>query len=108
MSTSELIIQPEELFDRLASGEQLIILDVRNGWEHETASLSGSTLIPLQTLHARTHELDRSREIVVYCHLGARSLMAAQFLQQAGFNARSLHGGIDLWAHLYDPVMQRY
>lgn len=108
MSTRELIIQPEELFDRLESGERLTILDVRNGWEHETASLDGSTLIPLQTLHARMHELDRDREIVVYCHLGARSLLAAQFLQQAGFHARSLHGGIDLWAQLYDPAMQRY
>jgi sulfur-carrier protein adenylyltransferase/sulfurtransferase len=108
MSTTELVIEPEELSARLLSSEPLILLDVRNGWEHETVHLEGSTLIPLQTLHARVHELDRNREIVVYCHLGARSLMAAQFLQQAGFRARSLEGGIDLWAQLIDPGMQRY
>jgi len=105
---SELIIHPDELAERLESGDDLTLLDVRNGWEHETVHFDGSTLIPLQTLHARTSELDRKREIVVYCHLGARSLMAAQFLQQAGFQARSLHGGIDLWAQIYDPDMTRY
>jgi len=105
---NDLIIHPDELSDRLEAGESLLLLDVRNGWEHETAHLEGSTLIPLQTLHARTSELDRSKEIVVYCHLGARSLMAAQFLQQVGFNARSLEGGIDLWAQMYDTELQRY
>jgi len=109
MGMSELIIHPDELAERLESrDESLTLLDVRNGWEHETAHLDGSTLIPLQTLHARMSELDRSHEIVVYCHLGARSLMAAQYLQQAGFKARSLHGGIDLWAQIYDPDMPRY
>lgn len=105
---NDLIIHPDELAAKLQSGDPPTLLDVRNGWEYETACFEGSTLIPLQTLHARTSELDRTREIVVYCHLGARSLMAAQFLQQAGFNARSLHGGIDLWAQLYDPRMKRY
>ena len=105
---NDLIIHPDELSEKLVSGDPPILLDVRNGWEHETVCLDGSTLIPLQTLHARTSELDRNREIVVYCHLGARSLMAAQFLQQAGFRARSLHGGIDLWAQIYDPELTRY
>lgn len=105
---NDLIIHPDELSEKLESGDPPTLLDVRNGWESETACLEGSTLIPLQTLHARTSELDRNREIVVYCHLGARSLMAAQFLQQSGFKARSLHGGIDLWAQLYDPRMKRY
>lgn len=105
---SDLIIEPDELADRMEAGEDVFLLDVRNGWEAETASIEGSTLIPLQTLHARTSELDRNREIVVYCHLGARSLMAAQFLQQAGFKARSLQGGIDLWAQIYDTALTRY
>jgi rhodanese-related sulfurtransferase len=108
MNTNELIIHPVELSERLSSRDNVVLLDVRNGWEHETARLEGSTLIPLRTLHARTHELDRQHEIVVYCHMGARSLMAAQFLQQAGFKARSLHGGIDLWAQMFDPNMPRY
>lgn len=108
MSTNDLIIHPEELSTRLAAGDPLLLLDVRNGWEYDTARLEGSTLIPLQTLHARTHEFDRENEIVVYCHLGARSLMAAQFLQQSGFKARSLHGGLDLWSQLIDPKIPRY
>ncbi len=108
MSMNDLVIDPVELSERLVSGEPLVLLDVRAGWEHETAHLEGSKLIPLQTLHNHTHELDRTAEIVVYCHLGARSLMAAQYLQQVGFKARSLHGGIDLWAQLIDPDIARY
>ena len=108
MSMNDLEIHPEELSTRLAEGESLLLVDVRNGWEHECARLDGSTLIPLQTLHSRTHELDRNSEIVVYCHLGARSLMAAQFLQDAGFEAKSLHGGIDLWSQMINPDVPRY
>ena len=105
---TELEIHPDELKTRLDNGDSVILLDVRNPQEHDTARIEGSTLIPLQTLQARLDELDRDSEIIVYCHTGRRSLMAAQLMRQDGFNAVSLHGGIDLWAVRIDPTVARY
>ena len=108
MSLNELEIHPDELKTRLDSGESLLLLDVRNPWEHETARIEGSTLIPLQALQSRLDELDPDSEIIAYCHTGKRSLIAAQFMSQAGFKAVSLHGGIDLWAVQIDTSVSRY
>jgi len=54
-------------------------------------------------------ELDKKAEIVVYCHVGARSAMAAAFLRREGFaRARNLVGGVAAWAAEIDPAMPRY
>jgi len=43
-------------------------------------------------------ELDPSKEIVVVCRSGNRSITAAQFLQQGGFpQVRSMAGGMIGW-----------
>jgi adenylyltransferase/sulfurtransferase len=55
------------------------------------------------------HELDSSREIVVYCHSGSRSARAVKFLKELGFQkVKNLSGGIDAWAETVDPAMARY
>jgi adenylyltransferase/sulfurtransferase len=67
------------------------------------------TLIPLHELPKRVHELDSSREMVVYCRLGQRSASAIEFLQQAGFRkVKNLAGGIRAWAQQVEPDMPVY
>jgi sulfur-carrier protein adenylyltransferase/sulfurtransferase len=105
---NELEITPEELVAMREKPEDFTLLDVRNPWEHSICAIEGDTLIPLHTLAARVHELDRGRKIVVYCHHGNRSMVAANFLRQAGFTAVSLAGGIDLWARRIDPATATY
>jgi adenylyltransferase/sulfurtransferase len=101
-------ISPEELKERLDRREDLFILDVREPHEREIANLGG-TLIPLNDLPARIHELDSAREIVVYCKMGSRSGKAVEFLRSAGFRkVKNLAGGIDAWAERIDPAMARY
>jgi adenylyltransferase/sulfurtransferase len=98
-----------ELNDRLARGERPTLLDVRTPQEWDVCHLDGATLIPMQTLPARFAELDRSAEIVCYCHVGARSAMAAAYLRREGFSrVRNLVGGIEAWAVEVDPSMPRY
>lgn len=108
MKTAPIEIRPRELEEMLRNGEAVHLVDVRAGWEHELVALPGDTLIPLHTLGARAHELDRSGRIVVYCHHGVRSYMAAVALREAGFEALSLAGGIDLWAAEIDSSIKRY
>lgn len=101
-------ISPEELKARLDRQEEILVLDVREPHEHEISSLAGD-LIPLNDLPARVHELDSSREIVVYCKMGGRSAKAVEFLRHAGFRrVKNLAGGIDAWAERIDPKMARY
>ena len=104
-------ITAQELSDRLAAGEAVQLLDVRQPWEHEIAALPGSQLVPLPELPARLGEISVPPGVllVVYCHHGIRSRSAAHFLERAGVAAvASLAGGIDAWSLEVDPRVPRY
>jgi sulfur-carrier protein adenylyltransferase/sulfurtransferase len=74
------------------------IIDIRQPEEYEQSHLPGSRLIPLPLLVDSLEQLDRSCDLIIYCAVGGRSRMAAQFLARRGFN-RVLHlqGGIEAW-----------
>lgn len=104
-------IAVRELAERIAAGDRLLLLDVRKPWEHDTAALPGSLLIPLDELMERTDEIDASDgvTVVAYCHHGVRSLSAAALLMSAGIeDVVSLRGGIDAWSRDVDPNVPRY
>jgi rhodanese-related sulfurtransferase len=104
-------ITVQQLSARLEHGEPTYLVDVRQQWEHDTAALTGSVLLPLDQLPARLGEVSPpdGALIVVYCHHGIRSLSGAALLRQAGFpDVASLAGGIDAWARLVDPRLARY
>jgi len=101
-------IQPEELKRRLAAGEDIYILDVREPHEYQICNIGGH-LIPLGDLPKRVSELDSSREIVVHCKMGGRSAKAVDFLRQAGFTrVHNLAGGIQAWSDKVDPSIPKY
>jgi len=56
----------------------------------------------------RLGELDRSKETVVLCRSGRRSLEVANFLQQNGFRAVNLAGGILAWSRDVDATIPTY
>jgi rhodanese-related sulfurtransferase len=87
-----------------------LLLDVREPWEFQTASLPNSLLMPMGEVAARVHtELDPDQQIVVLCHHGARSLNVTMWLRNQGFeNVQSLSGGIDAWSRTIDPTVPRY
>jgi rhodanese-related sulfurtransferase len=87
-----------------------ILLDVREPWEFQAASLPGSLLMPMGEVTSRAHtELDPDQHIVVLCHHGQRSLSVAMWLRAQGFDrAQSLAGGIDAWSRTIDPAVPRY
>lgn len=102
-------IDVSELKRALDAGEELVIVDVREGWEHAMAHLPGAVHIPLGELAKRHGELEPERAHVLYCHHGVRSMRAAMALAQQGFaNVRSLRGGIDRWSLEIDPSIPRY
>lgn len=70
-----------------------ILLDVRTKLEHEQGAIDNSLNIPIDALRSRLQELDKSKEIMVYCQVGLRGYLAARILLQNGFKARNLSGG---------------
>jgi rhodanese-related sulfurtransferase len=104
-------ITPRELAKQLANGHPVSLIDVRQAWENQLASLPGSQLIPLNELAQRIQEITPPPDtpVIVYCHHGIRSQSAADFLDRAGIgNVSSLSGGIDAWSCEVDPSVPRY
>lgn len=112
-------IQPAQINDWLtqslsqAPGVKPVVLDVREPWEMQTASVKADgfelVAMPMRSVPARYLELDRDRPIACLCHHGARSAQVAHFLMQNGFSAVvNIHGGINAWSQQRDPGVPMY
>ena len=101
-------VSPEDLHRALGQDRSPLLLDVREPMEFQLTRLPGALFIPLGDLAQRLGDLDGTRDIVVYCHHGIRSVHATHLLRAAGFRARNLEGGIAAWADRVDPTMVRY
>ncbi|MDB5967174.1 MAG: Rhodanese-like protein [Polaromonas sp.] len=100
-----------------APGTLPVVLDVREPWELQTASVTpdGFTLvhIPMREVPARLEALrdthGEGHPIACLCHHGMRSLQVANFLAQHGFtDVVNLQGGIDAWSNDVDPAVPKY
>ena len=106
---ADLEISALELAERQQRGDDLVLIDVREPQEYEIARIPGSILIPLNSLPERMSELDSSREIVLQCHVGQRSMRALEMLHRAGFRKlKNLRGGIAAWSRDVDSSVPRY
>jgi len=101
-------ITPSEFVERRSRGESLTLLDVREEWELGVASVPDVVHIPMGEVADGLGELDRTREVVVLCRSGRRSLQVANFLQQNGFQAVNLAGGILAWSRELDATIPTY
>jgi adenylyltransferase/sulfurtransferase len=102
-------ITATQLAERLARGERIRLVDVREPHELEISRLEGAGLYPLGQLASRLSELDSAEEIVLFCKAGTRSARAVEVLVGAGFRkVRNLKGGINAWAKEVDPALPVY
>ena len=74
------------------------VIDVREPYEREAGYVDGTDHIELNQLSAAAAEFDPDRPVIFVCRSGGRSLMAAQALSGAGFDAYSMAGGVQQWA----------
>ena len=103
-------LTPAEVAERLAkSPSRVLLLDVREPFERETAVIEPSLHIPMGEIESRMEEIPKDRDLIVYCHGGFRSAMVAGFLEAQGFpSVANLSGGIDAWSVDVDPKVPRY
>ncbi len=101
----------------LDRGEPLVVLDVRENHERDYARIAlppgvADLHIPLGQIPARVDEVEdqaRRHSLVIYCHHGQRSMVAATWLARQGVgNIHNLDGGIDAWSILVDRAVPRY
>ncbi|MTH53972.1 hypothetical protein GKZ89_11195 [Bacillus mangrovi] len=74
-----------ELQEKIESGEEIVVLDVREEAEYFFKHIPTAVSIPLGELEARMNELDKEKDIFVVCRTGSRSDFASQKLEAAGF-----------------------
>jgi rhodanese-related sulfurtransferase len=91
-------VEPDEVKARIARGEDVFLLDVREPDEVADWAYPIGVNIPLGELGDRLDELPRDATIVVACHVGGRSAAAAHALSEAGWTAENLTGGAVAWA----------
>ncbi|MGF7042153.1 rhodanese-like domain-containing protein [Mucilaginibacter lappiensis] len=101
-------ITVQELKEKIDSGEDFQLIDVREDFEFETSNLGGQ-LIPLGGILIEADKVSRNKPVVVMCRSGKRSAAAIMQLQQLGYtNLSNLQGGILAWAAEIDPTLNVY
>ncbi|AGN00651.1 beta-lactamase [Salinarchaeum sp. Harcht-Bsk1] len=102
-------IEPVDLAERIARGERIGIVDVRNREEFEEWHVEGPAAEVSQIPHAQFLQAqvrggaadlvaDVPEPIVTVCAIGEASDHAAELLRDAGLDAMNLTGGMEAWA----------
>lgn len=94
------VIDALQLEQKLKSGQDFLLIDVRESEEFESGAISRAILMPVSEFESGVAQskLPRDKEIVLYCQSGVRSGKALSILNSSGFdNAAHLEGGISAW-----------
>jgi len=82
-----------------------VFVDVREPNEYNLGRDPGAIPLPRGTIETRGEGmLPRDKKLVVYCGGGSRSALAADTLQQMGYDVCSLRGGYRGWVEGDGPV----
>ena len=84
------------------ASKETLLIDVRNQIEHNECSISGSRLIPLNTIESgesinEIKILAAQKNLYVFCKSGKRSLQALRLLKKRGIQGTNIEGGIEAW-----------
>lgn len=100
---------PEEIQQRLQSGEDLLLVDVREPEEICIAALPDALVCPMSRAAEWIDRLPKEQPLIIFCHHGIRSMQVAMALTQRGHgNVTNMTGGIDRWSTQVDPGVPRY
>jgi len=94
------------LATQLERGEAPQLVDVRTQSEFRAGHIAGAVNVPITEVRERLGSLalDAGRPVVAICLSAHRSIPAVRVLQQAGFEAAHLAGGMIAWRAAGLPV----
>ena len=93
---------PQTTVDQLPT--DAVILDVREDDEWQAGHAEGATHIPLGDLAQRLADVPEGSPVYVVCRSGGRSARATQWLNQNGFEAVNVDGGMKSWESSGRPL----
>tara|TARA_B100000700_G_scaffold255868_1_gene288840 strand:- start:1131 stop:2279 length:1149 start_codon:yes stop_codon:yes gene_type:complete len=84
------------------SSKKIFLIDVRTQNEHDKCSISGSRLIPLNTIENgeaidEIKNFSTHKNLYIFCKSGKRSLRAIKHLKKFGISSINIEGGIEAW-----------
>lgn len=98
-------IDSESLHGRIASGEDVLLVDIRTPAEIAQGAIPDAMQLPMHLIPIRMNELPKDRDVVLYCRSGARSYQACAYMLQQGYDrVLNLRGGIIAWARHGYPI----
>lgn len=89
--------EPQMTPEQLAALREPVVLDVREDDEWRAGHIAGAVHIPMRQLRARVDELDAEQPLVAVCRSGQRSGQVTRALNDHGFDATNLDGGLKAW-----------
>lgn len=99
-------IDSESLHERIASGEDVMLVDIRTPAEIAQGAIPDAMRLPMHLIPMRMNELPKDRDVVLYCRSGARSYQACAYMMQQGYDrVLNLRGGIIAWARHGYPIV---
>lgn len=111
-------IKPQHIADwvnqHISSNEKPLLIDVREPWEFQVASITPPPdcellQLPMGHIPGELNQLDPDRPTALLCHHGVRSQNVANFLHANGFSSLfNIIGGIDNWSLSVDSAVPRY
>ena len=91
-------LSPAQASQLMKKRKELIVIDVRTPQEQKKYHIAGSYLVPLADLIRGKHKLSKDQAVLLYCAVGGRSALAANILNNQGFQeVYNLAGGIESW-----------
>ncbi|HEX6085464.1 MAG TPA: molybdopterin-synthase adenylyltransferase MoeB [Thermoanaerobaculia bacterium] len=101
-------ITPTELQQKLAGGEDVVLIDVREPYEWSAGHIKGAVHIPMNQVPQRLAEIPKDKEVVMICRSGGRSGHVQQHLlgAQGYTKVKNLVGGMQRWAREVDPSIR--
>ncbi len=88
---------PQEVQEYMKNNKAVSIIDVRETEEVKAGKIPGAVNIPLGLLEFRMQDIDKSQEHIMVCRSGSRSGMATNILENHGYNALNMDGGMIDW-----------
>lgn len=90
-------ITTQEVQELLENNQSIHLIDVREIDEVATGKIPGAINIPLGSLESHLNELDKSQAYIMVCRSGGRSGQATRLLDEQGYQATNMAGGMLDW-----------
>jgi len=100
-------VRPAAVDERLESGDDPFVLDIRPTASYQRAAIDGSYNIPVYSDLQRGNddafrdqlgEIPQDRDVVVVCKMGIVAKRATRILREEGYEAATLLGGMSGWS----------